>query len=373
MILYGRSNAENTTAPGNGAPWAYGTRVGAPNASGVYLGNGFVLTANHVDMGIGNVSTTIVINNTTYTQNTAFTPCRLSSGNHVVDAKVFRINGDPGLAPMPIAMEDIEADTGADFTVIGWGVGKGNQTSNTSANTTWTWGDVSTQIQRWGTNFSEDADYTLSGSGYLYDILLAVHDILPVGPENEAAVTLGDSGSGLFISFNGTWKLAGIATDVSTGGFSTFSDNATLADNSRFVRVSHYAHLLRFDHWRNHFLGNATAPYDGDTDRDGLPNLLEYAFDGDPTLADGDRAPVGGFEQVAGVDYATLTYWQRRTVTDLAFVVEESTDLVNWSTATATPVVLIGNNSDVPVWKIRARVPAGTGPRKFLRLKVSLL
>jgi len=373
LILYGRTNAENLTPPASGAPWAHGTRVGAPNASGVYLGNGYVITANHVDMGVGNVSTTIVINNVTYTQNTAFTPCRLSSGNHVVDAKVFRINGDPGLPVLPIAMNGVHTDTSKNCTIIAWGVGKGNLTSNTSANTTWSWNGVSTQVQRWGTNRTEPGNLTLSGGGYQYNALLASQDILASSPNDEAAMTIGDSGGGLFISYNGTWRLAGIATDVSTFGASTFSGNPMFAGSTRFVRLAHYAHLLRFDHWRNHHLGNATAPYTGDNDSDGLPNLLEYAFDGNPALADANRAPVGGFETVLGIDYVTVTYWHRRTTTDIALTVEESTDAVTWSPATVTPVVLVGNSTDIPVWRIKARVPAGSGPRKLLRVKVTLL
>src|SRR4051812_18213926 len=48
LILFGPAESDNLVAPSNGAPWNYVARLDSQNASAVYLGNGFLLTANRV-------------------------------------------------------------------------------------------------------------------------------------------------------------------------------------------------------------------------------------------------------------------------------------------------------------------------------------
>src|SRR4051812_44329093 len=53
VIVYGGDGTQNTTAPGNGAPWDHVGTIGG--ATGVFLGsyggNSWVITANHVGAG----------------------------------------------------------------------------------------------------------------------------------------------------------------------------------------------------------------------------------------------------------------------------------------------------------------------------------
>src|SRR5437773_2137455 len=53
LVVYGGDGTQNTTAPGNGAPWDHVGTIGG--ATGVYLGSfgggSWVITANHVGVG----------------------------------------------------------------------------------------------------------------------------------------------------------------------------------------------------------------------------------------------------------------------------------------------------------------------------------
>ena len=96
LIPYGTgpsdlNNAQNTTPPANGAPWYNLVQFGQNNASGVYLGNGYVLTAHHVSM----VDSGLVINGVSYNRDTSFTPLQITENEGTtayadfVDLKIF--------------------------------------------------------------------------------------------------------------------------------------------------------------------------------------------------------------------------------------------------------------------------------------------
>ena len=102
-----------------------------------------------------------------------------------------------------------------------------------------------------------------------------------------------------------------------------------------------------------------------DPTADGLVNLLKYAFNLDPTVA----APPSARPTVQhGNGTVALTYTKALAATDLTYTVEQSTNLLQWTTATPTNTVL-GTNGDIQ--QIQASVPTGTNPRLFLRLRVS--
>lgn len=94
------------------------------------------------------------------------------------------------------------------------------------------------------------------------------------------------------------------------------------------------ATIHSFAEWRAAWFPSATGDLDAfstqDSDHDGVSNLLEYAFDLDPTRAETDashamprnaRSPGG----------AGVTYWARPGATDLDYQVEVSRDLVQWA------------------------------------------
>jgi autotransporter-associated beta strand protein len=99
------------------------------------------------------------------------------------------------------------------------------------------------------------------------------------------------------------------------------------------------------------------SPHD-DSDRDGIPNLLEYAIAGlDPTVHD---PAAGSF--IAN----TLSFAKRADTTGLTYAIEESTDLGNlddWEEVTGDSYV---NNPEA----ISYTPTPGSPPRNFIRLQV---
>lgn len=105
-------------------------------------------------------------------------------------------------------------------------------------------------------------------------------------------------------------------------------------------------------------VSGATADPDGD----GLPNLLEYALDTDPSAPNAGPAP----STAAPSGRLQLTF-RRRAAPALTYLVEASSDLATW-----TPIWTSSGaqNTDGPVTVIDSENP-GVSPRRFLRLNVT--
>ena len=370
LIIYGTgptdvNNALNTTAPASGAPWYNVVRFGPNNASGVYLGNGCVLTANHVTL-VGAVD----INGVSYTIDPNFTALQVTEAPNVVDLKLVKILGMP---PLPVLQSlplnfSATADLNLNCTIMGWGVGKGTIITNKG----WNWGNDSTRAQRWGTNKTGVAAVSAVYSGYSYEALETTFN-RSLGSDTSE-ITLGDSGGGLFQQFAGVWKLSGITTTVlqylanaaQYDGLSPIPVGDQ-SDQANFVRLERYAHLLRYGNWANTKLGSSTASMTADADGDGSSNLLEYAFYTTPTSAASSSRPQVGIEG----GFLTLTYTQLMSATDLSYVVQESTDLTNpngWIPATVIEEIV--STSGV-TRVVKAKVAINSAPQKFLRLSVT--
>lgn len=227
----------NTTAPTDDPGWA---NVGALGiGTGVYLGNGWVLTAAHVGGG------SIVLNGGTYAM-LAGSGTRLTNGgasgkSTLTDLYLFRLATTPaGLAGVPIAV----AATGsaAAVTMIGAGRDRGAFTQwsvNTSTGTNpWVWTEVpsggnaagyktlSTRTMRWGTNnVSGTGIWINAGFGDARTMITDFDDFFPSSTEAQAAS--GDSGGAVFHKNGSTWELSGLMLAV--GGYSGQPDPATHA------------------------------------------------------------------------------------------------------------------------------------------------
>ncbi|WP_221284949.1 LamG-like jellyroll fold domain-containing protein [Haloferula luteola] len=121
--------------------------------------------------------------------------------------------------------------------------------------------------------------------------------------------------------------------------------------------------------WRSeHFgttanLGNAAD--DADPDGDGVVNLLERAFGGDPNGADPTVLPVVN----DGAERLSLEYPRSLAATDLTWTVEESATLEgDWVSAMGSEEIL---SSDGSVELVRFTRPADTASKLFLRLRVT--
>ena len=184
--------------------WNY---VGTVNGdSGVYLGNGWVLTAAHV--GAGNFT----LGSTTYALSGS--AVEVASG---VDLTLFRIATSPTLPSLTLDTTLLYPSF-SKVVMIGYGGSHGE---------TWGYNTVSainqsTPVTSGGKNYtSEDfvTDYGAQESGfYPYT--------------NNATFIGGDSGGGDFVNVGGTWELAGINEAVS---------NVSGTGDSYMVQVSSYS------------------------------------------------------------------------------------------------------------------------------------
>lgn len=186
--------------PPDGAPWNYVARLEnkfGPRGTGVYLGNRYVLTANHMHNDISVVH----LNGTNYTTDETFRPVALAG----TDLRVFRIATDPGLPKLPM-IGVTEAEFDKPCVMIGYGVGKGSRVPNQG----WNWGDDRSRLKRWATSTTA-AKYHFDRENHVRCIQTTFD--LAAGP-TTGQITVGDSGCGLFEKLDGVWKLVGIGVSV---------------------------------------------------------------------------------------------------------------------------------------------------------------
>ncbi len=234
------------------------------NGSGVYLGDGWVLSANHV-----NARDIFTLNGNTY-QRINGTSVRLDNptGQGLTtksDLVLARYEFVSGSAPTPQGMLTINTSTPAAGTpgvLIGTGQTQTSQTASTYyADTTtdpqsWTWdtawfsdsdrsydGFINTgaRDKRWGEtdvtaiNINGDVQFSqfLDFSSNSLDADQIGFVTLFEDELNSAMGAPADSGAGYFIKVNGEWVLAGLAHALF--GFNNQPANTALPGNATFV------------------------------------------------------------------------------------------------------------------------------------------
>lgn len=118
-------------------------------------------------------------------------------------------------------------------------------------------------------------------------------------------------------------------------------------------------------------------PSTEDTDGDGVPDLLEYAFGGDLSAPNvqGQPAATLAINPADGLTYLTFTYRRRVQPEELTYHVETTTDLREWSEVVTPEEVSIVDTGDGVTQTVTIRlhpaIEAGE-PMQFVRLRVSL-
>lgn len=243
---FGNNDATITTNPGSALPWdnvgaVRNTSGGGPQGSAVYLGNRWVLTANHVVAG---ASQSVTFDGVTNVAIDTLTPAvQLGSA----DLKLVRLAAEPaGVSPLAVDTRPIGSTLG-NSVLVGWGTGRaaGELVGDTVVNWDMTF---SSRARRWGTNATSalaPLEYSFGGFDYSYT---SIATILGASTSTtEAALTVYDSGSALFQNISGTWTLVGVAVTVEIDGSSTFAtDNPFLTrpprgDANFFVPVGEYS------------------------------------------------------------------------------------------------------------------------------------
>jgi hypothetical protein len=230
IIVINPDEKECLAEPPDGSPWKYVARMDnkfGARGSGVYLGNRYVLTANHVDADINLVH----LNGTNYAKDESFPPVILKG----TDLRVMRITQDPGLPALAL-IGAAESEFNKPCTLIGYGAGKGTEVPHQG----WNWGDDPTRLKRWATNTTLAGYKTDPQSHITY--VQTTFDIA-AGP-TTGQITIGDSGCGLFEKLGGVWKLVGIGADVDVDKMALYDkDLATPGnqpDHSYFVSIRQF-------------------------------------------------------------------------------------------------------------------------------------
>jgi len=225
----------NTTAPADNPGWSNVGLLGS--GTGVYLGDGWVLTTAQVGGG------SIVLDGVTYAMRTgsAITltnnaePGKSASS----DLLLFQLTSTPaGLPSLSIASGATTVSTSV--TMIGAGRDRGSFTQWTVDNTTtpWTWTEVSSggnaagyqtvgsRTMRWGTN-DVTTSHTWFQDGSVDSFVFATTFEDSGSPSTEAQATSGDFGGAVFRKTGGSWQLAGIM--LAAEGYSGQPDPDTTA------------------------------------------------------------------------------------------------------------------------------------------------
>lgn len=192
VILAPGDGTGNTSAPADDPGWRnVGTQAGA---TAVYLGAGWVATANHVAMAnpvFDGVAYPFVPGSVVQLQATDGTPA---------DLKVYRVNPFP---PLPsLDLYPGAPAVGADLVLIGRGRDRGAATS-WSGHAGWLYGAA--QTKRWGTNKVSASNLVILGTR-AFEVNLSQSG----ATTHESQAATGDSGGAVFLKTGETWYLAGI-------------------------------------------------------------------------------------------------------------------------------------------------------------------
>jgi hypothetical protein len=250
LILWNGDNSANRSDPGGGLPWDSVGRVAGTDlslvsstGSAIYLGNGFMLTANHVTLGSSQRVTFDGVNSfaVDMTFNGGNGSKQVAAG---VDLKIFKLQSNPTVSAVSL---DSSGGYIQNATLVGYGVGRGATAIGTSPVA---WGALDTVAKRWGINVPLELG-TISYDSYTYTALLSAAGSSTATPpgvgDNEASLSLIDSGSAMFQNISGTWYLVGVGTTVDQqagGSTTTFArdslSGSTKGDTNYHVSVATY-------------------------------------------------------------------------------------------------------------------------------------
>ena len=232
------NSTTNTSNPGNGVPWG---NVGALNgATGIYLGNSWVLTAGHVGVGA------LVLDIGTFFPEGDAVQIVNPDGT-AADMIMFRLSAEPNLPPLTLASSAPAMNS--DFVMIGNGRIRG------SSQKTYTWTD-STNVSRTGTGFDwSTSGFKSFGTNRVSSLVSSVFNTqsfisdftrasgpLNTATSSEGQAAVGDSGGAAFTrtsALSNTWQLSGMMFAI--GGFGGQPANTALYGN-----VTYYADIASY-------------------------------------------------------------------------------------------------------------------------------
>lgn len=281
---------------------------------------------------------------------------------------------------------DLSFGTSTNFSVafwikaVSWGSGNdpvfiSNKNWNSGGNQGWViagQSDGSTWQWNWKASGTSRVDFELGGT-------------LSDGNWHHIAVTHHRAGNATF--YHDGAQVGAVSITAATGNIGTGNPtvigadglfaNATLTD-TRFDDVGIWARELTAGEvaalyesgasfrtswtiWRGQ---NSVQLPDDDPDKDGVPNLIEYALNLSPSAATPLHQRI--VNDLDSNQYLRLTITRNPAATDILYSVEASSDLVTWTT---TDVLILQNTSTT--LQVRDTQPMTSANRRFMRLRVT--
>jgi hypothetical protein len=270
------SGGTGTNAPANDtAPAGFEDvwdRVGQGLATGVYMGNGYVLSARHVSTG-----SSYAFNGTSYDVIPGTSVTLKNADNSEADLRLFRIavpqgTGLDGLEPLPVLSASVATNANPETGVlIGTGVGQTvpyptilpvgdfDETDRVGpGGIGFEWDTISSRDKRW-VEIEIGQATTVEVAGRESQ---AFESVFNINSDPDGIASDRDSGAPLFYDDNGEIVLAGIVNSVTALDFSKNNHRTFLSD------LSFYHDQLQF----------TTGDLDGDggVDEDDLALVLDH-------------------------------------------------------------------------------------------------
>jgi hypothetical protein len=264
VVISSGDGSGNTSAPGDDPGFNNVGTLGG--ASAIYIGNQWVLTANHVgrstvpfgsSVNLGGMSFAVQAGSDRRIENP------LGSGlSQYTDLIMYRLMSDPGLPALEIGTG--APTIGTDVVMIGQGRNRAvsptswDVTVNPTGADTWVettgllpdvngWKAVGAKEIRWGEN-DVTGPITVDLGSIDGDVLSFYTTFSELGKTHEAQGTNGDSGGAVFYMEGGLWKLGGVMNAV--GSSLIYDGNAPGESSSNpypyFGRVTTAADLSEY-------------------------------------------------------------------------------------------------------------------------------
>ena len=127
----------------------------------------------------------------------------------------------------------------------------------------------------------------------------------------------------------------------------------------------------KFNEWKE---TNQITDNLGDNDADGLINLIEYAFNTNPNIAEPLASPSAKVTSVGGKQFLEITYTENIQATDADIKLQLSHDLKDWNSDSQMEIIseTISDDNKTKTIRVRTSDPISSSKDTYFRFNISL-